>query len=328
MQVATIVNLQIIEPLAYNSFETTEKHGFQFTGTANPGTCITGSKYYVLTPSQPITSSFTALTKPYILSFWATTAVAVTNATQTKSAPVRKGYTYYEYEVNTGVASISISGSAGIDEIRFLPKTSRMSTVTYDPVIGKTSECDAGNRFVAFEYDTRGRLKLVRNDRNEIVKMYEYNEKSKASQCPATYQSHAVYQIAQRNNCTAGYVGGYAEFTLAAGAYSSLISLEHADLLAQLAVDAQVQQYANTNGACKRLYTSAPKSGTYYKANCANTQAPVAYTYVVPGGNTPVPLVRKTPTIRQMKIWQIMDRIWLIYMAGALHLQHHYGKVM
>lgn len=284
MQVATIVNIQSVDAVAYNSFETTEKHGFQFTGLANTGTCITGSQYYPLTPSQPITSNFTALAKPYILSFWATTAVTVTNATQTKSAPVRKGYTYYEYEVNTGVVSISISGNAGIDEIRFLPKAARMSTVTYDPIVGKTSECDASNRFVAFEYDTRGRLKLVRNDMNEIVKMYEYNEKNKAGQCPATYQSHAVYEIAQRNNCGAGYVGGYAEFTLAAGAYTSLISQEHADMLAQLAVDAQLQQYANINGACELLYTSPQRSGTFYNSNCANNQAPLAYTYTVPAG--------------------------------------------
>lgn len=282
MQVATIVNMQITEPLAYNSFETTESHGFQFAGTTNTGTCITGSKYYGLTPSQPITSNFTALTKPCILSFWATTAVAVTNATQTKSAPVRKGYTYYEYEVNTGVNSISISGTAGIDEVRFLPKAARMSTVTYDPVIGKTSECDAANHFVAFEYDARGRLKLVRNDKDEIVKMYEYNEKSKSGQCPTNYLSHAVYEMAQRNNCAIGYIGGYAEFTLAAGAYSSLISQEHADLLAQLVVDAQAQHYANTNGACESLYTSTEKSGTFYSDKCTNSQIPVAYTYTVP----------------------------------------------
>lgn len=157
-----------------------------------------------------------------------------------------------------------------------------MNTVTFDPILGKTSECDAANRFVAFEYDARGRLKLVRNDRNEIVKMYEFNEKTRAVQCPTNYQSHAVYQTTQRNNCGAGYVGGYAEFTLAAGAYSSLISQEHADLLAQLVVDAQAQQYANTNGACKLLYTNLQKSGTFYRENCANNQAPVAYTYTVP----------------------------------------------
>ncbi len=100
--------------------------------------------------------------------------------------------------------------------------------------------------------------------------------------CPALYQSHAVYQQMQRNNCAEGWTGDYAEYTLAAGAFSSTISQEHADLLAQRSVDAQAQQFANNNASCIRIYRNVSRSVTFYSVDCAAGKQPGAYVYTVP----------------------------------------------
>lgn len=295
MTVATAINMRSeAELAAYTSFETTEMNGVNnntiIAGAA--GTAITGAKYYALATSAPITTTIpvqagaTPARRAYTVSFWATAAVSVSNATLVKSGPVRKGFAYYEYAVAQGSAAVNvaISGTASIDELRVYPKDARMSTTTYDPVIGKTSECDANNRFSSYEYDARGRLRLIKDDQGSIVKMYEYNEKQQMERCPAVYQSHAVYQVTQRSNCTTGFIGDYVEFPLAAGACTSLISQQDADLKAQLLVDAQAETYANTNAACLQVYKSVAKSGTFYSEKCAPGSDPVAYTYTVPAG--------------------------------------------
>src|SRR6185295_9827169 len=104
-------------------------------------------------------------TKPYILSFWASSAVTVSGgATLAKSAPTINGFTYYEYNIASGTGSVTVSGSALIDELRVYPKMARMATTTYDPLVGKTSECDQNNRCTYYEYDNLARLKFIKDE--------------------------------------------------------------------------------------------------------------------------------------------------------------------
>jgi hypothetical protein len=90
---------------------------------------------------------------------------------------VNNGFTYYEYEIAQGPASISVSGNVTIDELRLYPKAARMRTVTYDPLIGKTTECDENNRITYYEYDNLGRIRFIKDENRNIIKMYEYNFK-------------------------------------------------------------------------------------------------------------------------------------------------------
>ncbi len=289
LTVATAINIKdpFTETLAYNSFETTTGFGFTFSGTRTAGTSVTGSRYYALTATEPITAAITnPFSRPYTLSFWASLPVTVANATLDKTGPLRKGFTYYEYKVNAGSTSITISTASGtpkIDELRLYPSQARLTTTTYDPLLGKTSECDQSNHFTAYEYDTRGRLKLVKDEAGHIVKMYEYAERQNAG-CPVTYLSNAVYHTIQRNNCAADYLGAYIEYNIPAGQFTSAISQEHADRLAQQQLDAMAQQYANANGSCDIIYKNVQVSAIFYSDNCGVSSAPVAYTYVVPAG--------------------------------------------
>lgn len=74
--------------------------------------------------------------------------------------------------------SINI-GTAGsfIDEVRLLPPGSRMTTYTYDPVIGLTSATDFNQSTTYYEYDNSGRLQFVKDLDKNVVKRYSYHYK-------------------------------------------------------------------------------------------------------------------------------------------------------
>jgi hypothetical protein len=273
LKVATVINASAGDQLLYTSFETHNHNGWNLTG-ATPdatGSTITGSNRLVLAPGVQISKTFSPITaKPYTLSFWAgggTVNIVIGGQTlpAPKIGPIRNGYTYYEYNLLPGATSISISGNALVDELRFYPKAARMETTTYDPLIGKTSSCDAGNRFVSYTYDNRARLTQIKDENGAIVKMYEYNVKAKHTPCPTSYSSNAVYELAQRDSCAANSVGGFVEYYIPAGAYTSNISQQHADMLAEQALMANLQAYAYANAGCITVYYNVLKSATFQK---------------------------------------------------------------
>jgi len=74
------------------------------------------------------------------------------------------------------VRTIPASGTK-LDEVRVYPAGSLMTTYTYAPLIGMTSECGPDNTVTYYEFDDFGRLKTVRNSDREIIKTYTYNYK-------------------------------------------------------------------------------------------------------------------------------------------------------
>ncbi|PWG77947.1 hypothetical protein [Pararcticibacter amylolyticus] len=71
---------------------------------------------------------------------------------------------------------IGTSGSY-IDELRVYPESALMTTFTYDPLVGITSEIDPRNRITTYEYDSLQRLKIIRDYDNKILKSYDYHLK-------------------------------------------------------------------------------------------------------------------------------------------------------
>jgi hypothetical protein len=192
--------------------------------------------------------------------------------------------TYYEYNIVSGTASISLHGSSVIDELRLYPANSRMHSATYDPLIGKTSACDENNRIVYYTYDNLGRLQFTKDESGNIVKMYEYNNIStaKLTGCPATFNNNLVSETFTRSNCAAGYQGGTATYSVAASTYSSTISQLDADLQAELNILTNGQNYANTNGSCSLIYYNAVQSQTNTTQDCPAGQVGGSVTYTVP----------------------------------------------
>lgn len=65
--------------------------------------------------------------------------------------------------------------NALFDDIRFYPSDASMTTYTYKPLIGITSESDPKNIMKTYEYDAQGRLRLIRDHDGNILKKFEYN---------------------------------------------------------------------------------------------------------------------------------------------------------
>jgi hypothetical protein len=281
---ASVVNADAsLDKCAYTSFETPNLGGWVLNGAASYITtnAVTGNSSFTLNGTNNLTAPLNTA-KPYRLSFWATTAsVTVTgNATLVKSAPVLNGFTYYEYAVAQGTASVAVSGNSTIDELRLYPANARMRSVTYDPLIGKTSECDENNRVTYYEYDEHGRLRFIKDDTKNIVKMYEYNlaKPKQTGPCVITYYNKTINAPVQKNNCPAGYVGSVVNYTIAANTYSSIINQAVADMQAQDELNRLGQAYANTNGSCLQLFYNTIRIDTFWKQGC-----PIGYkgTYIL-----------------------------------------------
>ncbi len=284
---ASVINADaILDKSAYTSFETPNLTGWQITGTPfyNYTLGVTGTTSFVLSTSNSITSAVNS-SKPYIVSFWSTNTVSVSpNATLVKTATNINAFVYYEYSIAANTPSITISGNANIDEVRLYPKNARMRTVTYDPLIGKTSECDENNRITYYEHDELGRLRFIKDEKSSVVKMYEYNLKSKVRGCPATYHNLAVSEVFTKTNCAAGYQGVDTAYTIPDSKYTSTISQEDVDQKVQAELDAMGQNFANSYGICKKIFYSPAISQTFYKEGCDDGSKGTAYTYSIPYG--------------------------------------------
>lgn len=160
---------------------------------------FTGSlslQYDVSGLGQPNTMSLNSVTnlvtgKEYILSFWryhagnTLQAAALRNGTQVLMPvvlrTVHKGNDDWELvqcKFTATAPSVEVeltSPSVFIDELRLYPYESTIHTLSYDPVWGKTAECDNVNEVIFYEYDALGRLILTRDtDYNILSKTQNY----------------------------------------------------------------------------------------------------------------------------------------------------------
>lgn len=180
------------EQYAISDFSPTGKSCFQFpqTTTSLLSGLLKGYNYTSQTGDTPYTLSFWCKGgTPFILKtttdnnlFYQPAAATLTKTYQNAAT----GWTYYEYSVaNARRVVLSnqmvIEGNATgapkrflLDEVRLYPSNARLQTTTYDPLVGKTSECDSNGRITYYSYDGLGRLKMIRDENRNVIKAYEY----------------------------------------------------------------------------------------------------------------------------------------------------------
>ncbi len=133
-----------------------------------------------------------------------------------------------------------------IDDMRFYPESAKMTSYTYDPLVGITSTTSPNNKSTYYEYDKLSRLTVIRdNDRNVIKKMC-YNYAGQTENCYTIYKSPYYWGYVFRDNCTPPLVGTPILFQLAEGYFTSVISQEDANAK----LNAYIQQQANLQGNC------------------------------------------------------------------------------
>jgi hypothetical protein len=177
--IAEVANADYTD-IAYCSFESYEQGNWHLSDTTLDRTFgLTGLQSYDLTSAKTITATVSGHSG-YIVSYWSRGGSQTVQAngagiSATISGPTKNGWTYYEHHLPAGTTSVQVTGSSTIDELRLYPLNAEMSTATYLPLIGMTSQCDINNKVVTYEYDGLIRLKDIRDQDGNIIKTMDYH---------------------------------------------------------------------------------------------------------------------------------------------------------
>jgi YD repeat-containing protein len=118
------------------------------------------------------------LGKEYILSFWnkgSVPAVSIGGIGITVPAAVAAKGNWSNYIIRftpTTSSAVKITGTSAncyLDEVRLFPSNASMTSWTYEPLFGKSSETGANGRITYYEYDKLGRPTIVRDQDGNIL---------------------------------------------------------------------------------------------------------------------------------------------------------------
>lgn len=160
-----------------------------------------------------------------------------------------------DYQTASGYITQSIldtpSGDAALrahlNSLRTIPNT-LVTTYTYKPLIGVTSESDVSNRVTYYEYDNFNRLTLIRDQDRNVIKRICYNYAGQPENC-MTYGNVLKTGPFQRLNCGEDSVGTYVIDSIQPNTFYGA-SQPEADSLALSYLNATGQAYANEKGSC------------------------------------------------------------------------------
>lgn len=181
---ASVINAGISD-VAYTSFEDASVNG----GWSKIGShgisaqAFTGRKSLQLLATTKLVKSGLNTAKTYAITFWTNGGtIFIQNAQNINIAyPVasetHNGWTLWKAQVSNQaeVRIVSINNTL-IDELRLYPLEAAMTTTTYDPLFGITSECDAANRVIHTVYDSYGRVKYRKDMDGNYIKAFDYQE--------------------------------------------------------------------------------------------------------------------------------------------------------
>jgi len=166
-----------VTQIAATSFESDGKGNWDFVsaGARSDSGSVTGAKAYTLATGN-IQRTALDTSKTYMLTYWVKNnggSVSIDGGSGGTLLLTKNGWKLYEKDIH-GDTTLTISGTGVIDELRLYPKNAQMTTYTYDPLTGMTSQCDANNRIIYYEYDSLGRLLLIRDHDKNILKKNQY----------------------------------------------------------------------------------------------------------------------------------------------------------
>lgn len=148
----------------------------------------------------------------------------------------------------------SLTGSALLAElnrIRTNLAAAYVTTYTYKHLVGVASITDPNNKTNTFYYDGFNRLRLIRDQDDNIVKKVDYGYATPDSARQFNiYRSQQLQQTFSVQGCQNGYVASSVTYTIPAGAFFSIKSQSAANALAQSSASVNAQNYVNQFGTC------------------------------------------------------------------------------
>ncbi len=173
-----------LQNIAATSFEADGKGNWTYSGpTTVDITAPTGKKVYTLAGNS-ISKSGIDASKIYTVSYWSNNGSQLVNGTSGVSGKSLGNWTYYEHIIaNPGGGTITLSGTGVIDELRLYPQGAMMTTYTYSPLIGMTTQCDVNNKIQFYAYDASNRLALILDQDKNVVKKICYNYAGQVENC-------------------------------------------------------------------------------------------------------------------------------------------------
>lgn len=260
---------------AYTSFEADGKGNWIFSGvpTSTSG-APSGSKAYNLSSGRILSPALNPA-KAYTVSYWSTGApasITCSNATNSPGAVLRtsNGWTYYLHSVPAGATSLTLVGSATIDELRLYPADALMTSYTVLPGLGTTTLSDAKGQLTYYDYDSFQRLQDVKDQNQNILKRYAYSYRNTVTGPPPIMQyfNAPVTNTYQRTGCGSGSTGSYVSYSVPAQKYTSTLSQADADQQATTDLFRNGTLNANALGTCMPIYYNAAVSQSFTKNSC------------------------------------------------------------
>ena len=257
LPIAEVKNADLAD-IAYTSFESDDKSGWMRTGHSfTDGTAPTGSKVYALNTGDVYKANLNP-NGIYIVSYWSKSGAQNVNYRPATAGRTVNGWTHYEHRITfPPSATITVSGAGIIDELRLYPEGALMTTLTYRPLVGVSTQSDPNNKIVYYEYDDYNRLAVVRDQDKNVIKKICYNYAGQTENCTIYYNVQQSNSYT-RNNCSGQ--GQSVNYVIPAGTYMSIISQTDANNKAWNDIVTNGQLYANYMAACG--------SGTCSPENC------------------------------------------------------------
>jgi hypothetical protein len=167
--------------------------------------------------------------KTYLISYW-----------------YRLSGKWYQSRTGYNGTAHTLSGGDAYDDVNIYPTDAQVTSYTFEPLVGMTSQTDAKGLSTFYEYDGFGRLLLVKDHNGDIIKHLAYNY---AILAVSTYGNDAISQVFTRSNCVAGQIPGQITYTVQANTYTAA-SKSAANALAQADINTNGQAFANANAVC------------------------------------------------------------------------------
>jgi len=146
-----------------------------------------------------------------------------------------------------------------------------VTTNTYDPLVGMTSQTDGKGNTTRYEYDEFQRLKYIYDQHGNIVKNFNYHYHA-----PYIYND-AQFAVFTKQGCPIGYTPEQVGYIVQANTVFSVNSKQEANQFALDELNAKGQENANLTGRCKPSSLQVDYAYSTLKPEiCSFTTSPIA----------------------------------------------------